>query len=181
LDFWLVLLLVGGAVTFAMAWRALLTVTRAFCGSFELRAGTIERDAAAGTWLLTTNDERQVLRHLANNRLVNCLRNSNTVEKLWKMRLLLASRGLEIADEETRKQARYSMRSKSEVDFEQAQNKGTWSEVRIPFFAVLGLAVIAVLVATPEALRSVMAVLAASAGGIGVIIQVASLMMRGKN
>jgi len=172
-------LFLGCAIAGGLTWWALLTVTRTFFGSFALRANRIPQ-GAAGSWTVASNEEKQVLRHLASGRFVNCARNSRTIESLWTKRFIAVDPCVRIADDATKQQARDSARSASELKFEHNQTKGTWLAVRMPFFAVLGLAVVTVLIATPQAVPSLFAILAASAGGVTVLIQIANLLMSRK-
>ena len=62
--------------------------------------------------------------------------------------------------------------TEAELEHQRVHGGGSWSALRAPFFTVIGVGVVAMAIYAPNALSSAMAILAASAGGVGVIIQV---------
>lgn len=178
-------LVFGSLALLALTWRALATVAATFFGSYGLRRhASAPNPGRPDDWRRCSKEEKLLLRHLADHIVVNRLRNERVIRNLWAKGLVTFDRelaGLRIVDKALESEIRLADHSKTEVEFELASRGGTWSEFRLPFFTALGVAVIVIIVAAPNTLSSVMAVLAASAGGIIAIIQIMSALMRKKD
>jgi hypothetical protein len=173
--------LAGVFVVLFLAVRALRTVAVSFFGPRDLRdAGPTPADARRARWQECSPEDTLLLRHLASGGLVSCVSNEAAVRRLVAQGLVEFGSGLRLSPPAIADEIRLTPRSDSEREFEKSRAVGPWAGIRVPFYTLLGFAVIALIVAAPNALSSTMTVLAASAGGVGVIIQIMSLMLRGK-
>jgi hypothetical protein len=176
-------LVLGSLMLFVLTWRALAAITATFFGSRNLRRDVATpKSGAHGDWKQCRAEEKLLLRHLADHVIVNGLRNEHVIRNLWSKGLVwFDGSGFRIVDPALESEIRSADHSKAEVEFELANHGDTWSEFRLPFFTALGVAVIAIIVAAPNVLSSVMGVLAASAGGLVAVIQIMNALTRKKS
>ncbi|HZF29711.1 MAG TPA: hypothetical protein VE907_11365 [Gammaproteobacteria bacterium] len=183
---WLVMtgpLLLGLLVVAFLARRALRTVAVSFFGPRDLRdAGPARARPEPVRWQESNPEDVLLLRYLADARLVSCVSNDPGIRRLIDKGLVEFAPALKIASDAVAEEIRITPRSAAEREFEssRAGGGGAWAGIRGPFYTLLGFGVVALIVAAPNALSSTMTVLAASAGGVGVIVQVMNLMLRGK-
>jgi hypothetical protein len=176
---WGALTLVCGLLLF-LIWRALGAVVITLFGPEDLRRKPAGPRPERETWASLTMEEKAFMRHIAAGKLVNCRKNESTVRSLANKGYLDCKRGVRIADAAIATEIQRTPPTERELAHQRSLNGGAWAQIRLPFLTILALAVVTLIVTTPEALRSGLGVLAGSAAGVGVIIQLLNLFMRAR-
>jgi hypothetical protein len=125
-------------------------------------------------------EEKILVRNLAAHKLVNCKANEATLRSLAKKGYLRFERGVRLADPAIAEEVDRTPPTEQELAHERSLGGGAWAQIRLPFLTILAVAVVTLIVTTPEALRSGLGVLAGSAAGVGVVIQLVNLFMKAR-
>lgn len=168
--------ILGLAVLAYLVLKALRTVLVTFFGRRELR--DLAPHAPTSGWAFCSDEEKIVLRHVARGGLVSCITNERAVRKLLARGLVAFRPTLTIPDPKLRDSVAMTEISQQELEHQKSRAGGSWSALRVPFFTLIAVAVIAISVYTPNTLSMAMGILAASAGGIGVIVQIMGLVRK---
>lgn len=112
--------------------------------------------------------------------MVNCAVNEAGLRRLASAGYVKFDADLQLASAALEREIDVAELAPAEIELAKSKTSGVWNTIRAPFYTLLGFAIVAVIVAAPNALSSTMTVLAASAGGVGVIVQIMNLMLRGK-